>query len=211
MSTPSRVLSRLRTDLPTEAALPTPPPVPTFTGAVSDMALRPADPQQDAPLVADWMSRPHLAETWEQPWSAGKWADDWRAKLATTYAVPLILSWRGHDVGYMEIYRPHRDEIGRIYRSEPHDLGIHIGIGEPDLTGRGIFGPFLGAVPAALFAADRDCRVVVGEPDHRNAHVHAALGHHGWTDCGEHQQRADRRVRLFLAPAEGQDAATRLY
>jgi hypothetical protein len=36
--------------------------------------------------------------------------------------------------------------------------------------------------------------------------MHAVLRREGWMDQGERQQRADRRVRLFLF---GDDAATR--
>ncbi|WP_312776168.1 GNAT family N-acetyltransferase [Corynebacterium variabile] len=206
---PSPVLSRLRTDLPATSVLPSQPPVPVLTGEFADFALRVASPSPDsadAALVAEWMSRPHLVETWEQPWGPERWAEDWRAKLATTYSVPLILSLRGEDIGYMEIYRPHRDEIGAVYASEPHDLGLHIAVGDPELVGQGIVGPMLGALPPALLDADPECRVVVGEPDHRNGRVHAVLRREGWIDRGERQQRPDRRVRLFLY---GEDAATR--
>jgi len=183
--------------------------VPVLTGGFADFAFRVASPtpdSADAALVAEWMSRPHLVETWEQPWGPERWAEDWRAKLATTYSVPLILSLRGEDIGYMEIYRPHRDEIGAVYASEPHDLGLHIAVGDPELVGQGIVGPMLGALPPALLDADPECRVVVGEPDHRNGRVHAVLRREGWIDRGERQQRPDRRVRLFLY---GEDAATR--
>lgn len=206
---PSPVLSRLRTDLPATSVLPSQPPVHALTGGFADFALRVASPSPDsadAALVAEWMSRPHLVETWEQPWGPERWVEDWRAKLATTYSVPLILSLRGEDIGYMEIYRPHRDEIGAVYASEPHDLGLHIAVGDPELVGQGIVGPMLGALPPALLDADPECRVVVGEPDHRNGRVHAVLRREGWIDRGERQQRPDRRVRLFLY---GEDAATR--
>lgn len=206
---PSPVLSRLRTDLPATSVLPSQPPVPVLTGGFADFALRVASPSPnsaDAALVAEWMSRPHLVETWEQPWGPERCAEDWRAKLATTYSMPLILSLRGEDIGYMEIYRPHRDEIGAVYASEPHDLGLHIAVGDPELVGQGIVGPMLGALPPALLDADPECRVVVGEPDHRNGRVHAVLRREGWIDRGERQQRPDRRVRLFLY---GEDAATR--
>lgn len=38
------------------------------------------------------------------------------------------------DFCYLEIYRPHRDEIGEVYDSQPHDLGIHIAVGDPALV-----------------------------------------------------------------------------
>lgn len=83
MTGPSSVLARLRTDLPADLLLPTPPPVPVLTGDFADFSLRICDPGPDdattgadAELVAGWMSRPHLVETWEQPWSAARWAAD---------------------------------------------------------------------------------------------------------------------------------------
>ena len=87
------VLHRLRTDLPQDVLLPTPPPIPVpyqVRGALGGdhigLKLRAADPSPesgDAEKVAEWMSRPHLVETWEQDWPAEKWAADWRAKLST--------------------------------------------------------------------------------------------------------------------------------
>lgn len=202
---PADVLHRLRTDVPREAVLADPPPVPDSLPATPDMGLRRAEPEADAERVETWMDRPHLRETWEQPWPAERWARTWRAMLSGTYSVPLILTYRGRDVGYVEVYRPLRDEIGAAYRSEPHDLGFHIAVGEPDLTGRGIFSPFLAALAGALLAADPECRTVLVEPGVDNAPMHRALRKSGWTDCGEVQQRADRRVRLFLFPADGTD------
>lgn len=209
------VLHRLRTDLPEDEFLADPPPVPdAYLHGTDGIALRRADPEAndgaDAAAVAEWMSRPHLVETWDQAWPAEQWAADWRAKLSTTYAVPLILSYDGEDVGYMEIYRPRRDEIGGVYRSEPHDLGFHVAVGEPTLTGKGIFGPFVGDFAAALLQSDPECRLVLAEPDVSNERVHRVMHRGGGVDAGQWQQRADRRVRLFFWPGEGVDPASRL-
>lgn len=208
------VLHRLRTDVPAQDVLADPPPVPDFDGP---FRLRIADAQKnsssDANLVAEWMARPHLVETWEQAWEPEKWRDEWTAKLATTYALPLILSYQEQgewkDVGYVEIYRPHRDEIAHTYQSQAHDLGFHIAIGEPDLTGKGLFSPFMKELAEKLLAADPECDLVIVEPDYRNAQMHRALSKVDWVDVGERQQRADRRVRLFFYPAAGVDAAVR--
>lgn len=239
---PEKILARLRNDIPTADFLPSPPPLPQIK---TPFSLRPADPHPtspDADLVAEWMSRPHLRETWEQPWSAERWRQDWIAKTHTTYARPAILSYstphsphpratmgttRGdasatpappHEndtaipVGYVEIYRPHRDEIGTIYLSQPHDLGVHIAVGEPELTGRGIFSPFLNELASALLKQDPQCQLVLGEPDYRNTHTHRALAKACFQDFGERQQRADRRVRLFgfTRPSAGREPQQRL-
>ncbi|PRQ10959.1 N-acetyltransferase [Corynebacterium sp. 13CS0277] len=192
------ILARYLIDLPAAEIPPGVPPVPELP---TPWALVPADcssSSSDADLVAEWMQRPHLVETWEQPWPAARWREDWEAKLGTPYAIPLILHREGTPAGYLEIYRPHLDEIRGVYASKPHDLGFHIAIGDPESTGRRLFSPLFGILPELLFAADPECEVLVVEPDYRNERVHRALRREGWVDCGERQQRADRRVRLFL-------------
>ncbi|WP_147592744.1 GNAT family N-acetyltransferase [Corynebacterium provencense] len=207
------ILHRLRTDIPESEFLPDPPPVPQTLGQGLDdnFALRTADPDRDAEMVSRWMKTPELEAAWEQPWEPERWAADWRAKLSTTYSVPVIVSYNGRDVGYMEIYRPHRDEIGKIYRSDPHDFGWHVAVGDASLTSRGIFGPFLQGLTRALVDADPLCRLVIVEPDASNVRVHHGLRAFGAVDAGEWQQRADRRVRLFLWPERGEVAENRLY
>ncbi|AGP31594.1 GNAT family N-acetyltransferase [Corynebacterium terpenotabidum] len=207
------VLHRLRTDVPESEFLPDPPPVPAVLGYGLDesFAVRPADPATDAAMVAAWMRTPELEKAWEQPWPVERWVADWRAKLATTYSIPVIVSYQGRDVGYMEIYRPHRDEIGKVYHSDPHDLGWHVAIGDPTLTSNGIFGPFLLGLTQAIIDADPDCRLAIVEPDAANDRVHHGLRAFGAVDAGEWQQRADRRIRLFLWPVRGETAEARLF
>jgi RimJ/RimL family protein N-acetyltransferase len=208
-------LHRLRTDLPESEFLAEPPRIPVeYLQGTGGITLRVADPETDAETVSVWMSRQHLVETWDQAWNPGEWAADWRAKLSTTYAVPLILSYGTGDdreeVGYMEIYRPRRDEIGLAYLSEPHDLGFHVAVGEPALTGRGIFGPFVGDFASRLLQSDPECRLVIAEPDVNNHRVHRVMSRGGGVDAGQWQQRADRRVRLFFWPGAGVDPRSRL-
>ncbi|MBC3185627.1 acetyltransferase [Corynebacterium sp. zg-331] len=202
-ATPASPLHRLRTDVPAEAVQPAAPRLPELTGRYR---LRAATPD-DADLVADWMSRPHLASTWEQPWSPQRWRADIDARLAGTYSLPVILSVIDHDpaeVGYLEIYYPARDDISYCLPCSPLDLGVHIAIGLEELTGRGFFRPFFDSLPQALLAANPQAPRIIAEPDHRNTRIHSLLRKTGWTDLGEFQHRPDRRVRIFeMRPAGG--------
>lgn len=198
--TPETVLHRLRTDIPAEHVAPAPPRLPEFSGRYR---LRAATPT-DAPLIADWMNRPHLAETWEQAWSVERWHEDLRARLAGTYSLPVILSVTDHDpaeVGYLEVYYPARDDISYCIDCSPRDLGLHFAVGLEELTGRGFFRPFFDALPQALLRANPTAPRVIAEPDHRNARVHSMLRKSGWEDLGEFQHRPDRRVRIFQVRA----------
>ncbi|MFW9177410.1 GNAT family N-acetyltransferase [Corynebacterium amycolatum] len=79
----------------------------------------------------------------------------------------------------------------------PHDLGYHIAIGRPELTGRGIFGRFMAELGPAMLRSDPECEKLAVEPDYRNTVVHKILRGAGWRDEGEFDARPDRRIRLF--------------
>lgn len=188
-------LHRLRRDVPSSAILDEPPHIPELTGRLT---LRTADPTTEDPeMVAWWMNRPHLVETWEQPWPADRWKRDWEAKLSGTYSVPLIMYLDGEECGYMEIYRPHRDEIGRVYDSQPNDLGFHVAVGDAAKTGHGVFPPLLMNLCDELIAANPPSGLIVVEPDYRNERLLRIALMNDWVDGGERQQRADRRVHLL--------------
>lgn len=194
MNDPVAILPRLR-QVPDSAVLAERPPLPEMP---SPFDLRLVDPDSTDPeLIAGWMALPHLVKAWEQDWGPDRWRADSRARLAGTYSVPAIIRYEERDVGYLEVYRPMRDEIGALYESGPHDLGYHIAIGPPELTGRGIFGRFMDAIGPALLRSDPECERLAVEPDYRNTIVHGILRNAGWRDEGEFDARPDRRIRLF--------------
>lgn len=172
------------------------PVVPVLTGR---FRLRAVDPTGDDPaMLVSWFARPHLVETWEQEWSEAKWRADSTHRLAGDYSRPLIVSLDGAEIGYVELYRPARDEIARLYPVDPYDMGIHIATADPALTGRGVMSGWLAELAQALFDADSRCRRVVLEPDARNSRIRRALTRHGWTDAGEFDVRPDRRIALHI-------------
>ena len=207
------ILARYRPDVPPEEIIDRPLGIPHVDPPYAlrevNLSTDNAGRCADAETIAQWMSLPHLVDTWEQPWSAQRWLEDWHAKLSTSYARPLIVQYQKDrhseliDVGYTEIYRPHRDEIAGVYHSQPHDLAWHIAIGDPELTGKGLFSPFLKQLSTALLDMDPECDLVIVEPDYRNRQIHRALEKtEGWINMGQRQQRADRRVQLFFFPRE---------
>lgn len=200
------LLHRLLLDAPAGP----PPPMPMVGAPFTLRLADPAPDSADGDLVAGWMARPHLAETWEQVWPPDRWRADWDAKSESGYALPILVDFEGSPAAYVEIYRPNRDEIGLCYKSGPGDLGFHIAVADRELIGRGIFSGFTARLTTALLAADPGCDLLIIEPDHRNRRAHAAARKTGWIDCGEVQQRPDRRVRLFMYPAVGVDPRGRI-
>jgi hypothetical protein len=104
--------------LPRELTTPTaevsaigPPPIPVLA---EPYEVRLADP--DAEQVSEWMNRPHLAEAWEYDWPPERWRGYLRAQLAGAYSRPIIGSYRGKDIAYVEVYRAAKDSIARRLR-----------------------------------------------------------------------------------------------
>ncbi|GAA4396409.1 GNAT family N-acetyltransferase [Tsukamurella soli] len=175
-------------------------PAPNLPELRSGFSVRLVDlDSSDIDRVAEWMSRPHLLETWEQGWSVERWRDDAAARLAGDYSRPLIFGIDGVEVGYAEIYRVARDEVGKVYDVHPYDLGLHIATGEPDYVGRGRASAFIGALTDGLLAADPAAQRVVADPDVRNARMHGALRRNGFVNRGDVDVRPGRRIALFVA------------
>jgi RimJ/RimL family protein N-acetyltransferase len=165
-------------------AAPVPaPPLPVLAAPWSARAARPdaGDPE----LLQAWMARPHVAEFWRQAWSAAEWTRELHRQLAGDHSVPLLVDSGGVPVAYLEVYRVLRDRLAGHYSWHPHDLGVHIAIGEPSRTGRGLGRALLRAVAGALLVADPKCPRVVAEPDVRNAHSVRAFTAAGFRAAGE--------------------------
>ncbi|GAB2688623.1 GNAT family N-acetyltransferase [Nocardia thraciensis] len=202
------ILARELTKVPDDVRDAPAPAIPVFA---EPFHLRPVDLDSDDPeRIAEWMTRPHLVETWEQPWTAERRRANCAAQLAGTYSRPCILSYdfaaddgsgtRRRDVAYIEFYRSAKDEVARLYTVDPFDVGFHIATADQNLVGRGIMSGWIGLLPAAVWAADPHCRRIMGDPDYRNTRTRRALVKNGWIDLGELDVRPDRRIALHARP-----------
>ncbi|MGW3467350.1 GNAT family N-acetyltransferase [Saccharopolyspora sp. NPDC000995] len=144
-----------------------------------------ADGGPDVELVHRWMNNEHVAVNWNQAWPVPRWRDELAGQLAGRHSVPCIVGIDGRDVGYLELYRVQRDKLARCYSHDPHDLGVHIAIGEPDAIGRGVGSSLLRAVAEGLLAVDPACGRVVAEPDVHNGASVCAFGKAGFEWAAE--------------------------
>lgn len=188
-------LARELSDLPDQVRAVPRPPTPPLD---SPYAIRVAE-SADAPMVADWMNRPHLAEAWEYDWPVARWRSHIEAQLAGAYSLPLIGSRNGQDGGYLELYRAAKDSIAPTYDCDPHDLGLHAAIADASVVNRG-FGPLLlPRIVASVFRADPSCLRIMFDPDHRNTAARRLCEFVGCTFLGEHDM-ANRRMALYALP-----------
>ena len=143
-----------------------PPPVPVLAPPWSIRGVRPGG--GDPELVSRWMNEPHVARFWEQDWPPARWAGAIAGQLAGDYSRPYLVSHAGSPLAYVEIYRVTRDVVGLHYPADPHDLGVHLAIGERERTDRGHGRAMVRAIAHGLAAADPRCRRVLADPDERH-------------------------------------------
>lgn len=197
------VLARELTDITDEVRATPAPPVPALD---APYAIRVADPEgPDTAMIAEWMNRPHLAAAWEYDWPVDRWYRHLRAQVDGTYSLPLIGSYKGADMAYLEIYRAAKDSVGRLYPADPYDVGLHAAVAELSIVNKGAAARLLPALIRSIFDADPNCRRIIFEPDHRNTAMRRLAEFAGGVFLGERDMRADRRVALFVLPRTPDD------
>ncbi|MFS8098624.1 acetyltransferase [Lentzea alba] len=122
----------------------------------------------DLHLVHRWNQAPHVAAFRQQAWTLPRWESRLQEQLSGDDVRPLLISWHGRPVIYTEVYRAARSAIARCYPARPHDLGLHVAVGELAMTDRGLVRSLLPRLTDALFEADPHCTRIVLEPDVRN-------------------------------------------
>lgn len=187
------ILRRELTDIPDEVRDVPPPPIPELP---APYGLRLADPDADAEMLAEWMNRPHLAESWEYAWPAPRWRRYLRAQLDSEFSRPFIASLDGVDRGYVELYRAAKDFIATRYEYDPYDLGLHVAVADLDYMQRGHVGYLLPHLVASMLNLDPRCRRIMFDPDHRNVLARKFCERGGCVFMGEHDM-SNRRMALY--------------
>lgn len=177
------------------------PPVPDV-GA--PWAVRPASVARDLEQVWRWMQAPHVAAFWNQAWPVERWRAELERQAAGDHSLPCLLQLEGEPVAYLEVYRVVRDRLAGHYAVRPYDLGVHVAIGEPGRTGRGLGRALLRAVAEGLLAADPRCTRVVAEPDSRNAPSLRAFNAAGFRTVGP-ITLPDKNATLLVYPRAEKD------
>jgi len=196
------ILPRELTDLPEEVRMVPPPPTPQLREPFS---IRLVEPEADTEMIAEWMNRPHLAETWEYDRPVTWWRGYLRAQLAGEYSRPFVGIFKGNPQGYVEVYRAAKDSIAPCYEADPYDLGLHAAIADLDIVNRG-FGPLLlPRLAASLFQSEPRCKRIMFDPDHRNTAARRLCEYARCDFLGEHQM-SNRRMALYALnrPADRQ-------
>jgi RimJ/RimL family protein N-acetyltransferase len=195
-------LPRELTDLPDEVR--SVPPPPSAAELPEPYAVRLADPDADAEMIAEWMSRPLLAEAWESAWPASRWHRYLRAQLDGSYSRPFLASRDGKDLAYIELYRAAKDSIATRYEAAPYDLGIHAAIADLEFTSVGIAQHVFSYFVASVLSQEPRCRRIMFDPDHRNNIARRFCERAGCGFLGEHNM-SNRRMALYALALSPED------
>ncbi|NMO17572.1 acetyltransferase [Pyxidicoccus fallax] len=179
-------------------------PAPPVARVRAPWSIRPASVSQDLERVWRWNQAPHVAAFWKQAWPLERWRAELERQLAGDHSLPCMLEHEGAPVAYLEVYRVIRDRLSGHYAERPHDLGVHVAIGELGHTGRGLGRTLLREVAEGLLAADPHCTRVVAEPDSGNAPSLRAFSAAGFRAVGS-INLPDKTATLFVFPRSEED------
>lgn len=182
-------------------------PAPAVPTLHEPFTSRLADPDTDAAMIADWMSRPHLADTWDRDFGAQRWRDHLAAQRDGTYSRPMIVSDNGEPILYAEVYRPAQDVIAHLYDAEPGDIGIHLAMADPGRGHRGTLHALVGPFILGLLAREPDCRRILVDPEASNVAACSAAERFGGVSLGDHDLLG-HRIRLYCIAIERGDTDT---
>ncbi|MFI9010602.1 GNAT family N-acetyltransferase [Actinosynnema sp. NPDC053489] len=159
------------------------PPLPVLTDGWHARVVDPAT--SDLDVVHRWMQAPHVAAFWHRAWPREEWERELRRQLSGRRSLPVLVSRDEDPVIYLEVYRTARDVVARVYPARPHDLGLHVAVGELSMTDQGLVRGLLPVLATALFEADPRCTRVLLEPDVRNRRAIASFLAAGFAPVGE--------------------------
>ncbi|MEU9305330.1 GNAT family N-acetyltransferase [Streptomyces sp. NPDC048269] len=200
--TPAQPLHQDDDHLAPVAATVPGPPLPHLDGPWSARVAQARGADLD--LVHGWMESPHIDAFWHQAWPRERWAEEIAGHLAGDAVLPVLIGHDGQPFAYIEVYRVTRDRLAGHYPHLPHDLGLHIAIGEASRTGRGLGRSLLRAVAEGLLTADPACTRVVAEPDVTNVPSLKAFAAAGFRRAGE-VTFPDKTAALLVHPRREED------
>ena len=171
---------------------------------MTSFELRAAAPS-DAPLIALWMSRPHIARWWHQGWSVERWAQEIEQHAAGEHTTPYVVAVDGEEFAYVELYRVRHDRLSQYYSYDDEDWGVHVAIGDGTRVGRGLGRRLLATVADTVLRSEPACTRVVAEPDIENTPSVKAFAAAGFIQHGE-LQLPEKTAALMVRTRTVQEA-----
>lgn len=132
------------------------------------LSFRVAGVEQDAERFTRWMNTPRVNAFWEMAGPQAEQEKHLHKQLDSSYCYPLIGCFDDQPFGYFEIYWAAEDRIGRHYRWQPYDRGLHMLVGEEAWRGAHFIRSWLRGLTHYLFLDEPRTQRVVAEPRYDN-------------------------------------------
>lgn len=132
------------------------------------LSFRVAEVEQDAERFTRWMNTPRVNAFWEMAGPQAEQDKYLHKQLDSSYCYPLIGCFDDQPFGYFEVYWAAEDRIGRHYRWQPFDRGLHMLVGEDAWRGAQFIRSWLRGLTHFLFLDEPRTQRVVAEPRYDN-------------------------------------------
>lgn len=154
--------------------------------------------EDDLPMIAGWLAKPHLAEWWGDP--ATEIASI-QGHIDSDSVEPLIVELNGRAIAYLQSYDPHLED-DHPYADQPFGtLGIDISIGVPELLGLGHGSAIVRQFIEMLFE-EGAVRVII-DPHPDNARAIRAYERAGFREIDRRQTIYGNAVLMAIDTGEG--------
>ncbi|BES86907.1 N(6)-hydroxylysine O-acetyltransferase [Pectobacterium araliae] len=128
------------------------------------LSFRLVDLHEDVERFTQWMNTPRVNAFWEMAGPREEQENYLRRQLDSSYCYPLIGCFDDQPFGYFEIYWAAEDRIGRHYRWQPFDRGMHMLVGEESWRGAPYIRSWLRGLSHYLWLDEPRTTRLVAEP-----------------------------------------------
>ncbi|UAW64557.1 acetyltransferase [Mycoavidus sp. HKI] len=128
------------------------------------ISFRLVDVEQDAERFTCWMNSPRVNAFWEMAGPQAEQEKYLHRQLNSLYCYPLIGCFDDEPFGYFEVYWAPEDRIGRYYRWQPFDRGLHMLVGEEKWRGAQYIRSWLRGLTHYLWLDESRTTRIVAEP-----------------------------------------------
>jgi acetyl CoA:N6-hydroxylysine acetyl transferase len=162
------------------------------------LSFRVADVERDADVFTRWMNAPRVNAFWEMAGPQAEQENYLRKQLDSSYCYPLIGCFDDQPFGYFEIYWAAEDRIGRHYRWQSFDRGLHMLVGEEQWRGAQYIRSWLRGLSHYLWLDEPRTTRIVAEPRFDNQRLFRHLPVAGFSTVKEFDF-PHKRSRLVMS------------
>ncbi|MFF8503802.1 GNAT family N-acetyltransferase [Streptomyces anulatus] len=135
----------------------------------------------DGARLALWMKQDYLVNTWDQAWTAERWAAVLHRHATSSDVSAFLVHHEAQPFAYIEVYELASSPLAEHGSWASGDMGFHIAVVEPRKLGRGLARRLVGDLCGAIFTHYGSAERIAVEPNEENKRIIRLLEHSGFT------------------------------